>query len=63
MKLKCSAGHRWDCDKASDRWWKGIKKPGDRCGMVVSYDRIGGTVRCRRVLREDANTNQQKEKK
>lgn len=53
MKLRCSAGHEWNSEKVSDQWWKGPKKPGDRCGEELRYDRLaGGTTRCRRVLRE-----------
>lgn len=52
MKLECSAGHQWDDAKASDRWWKGDKKPGDRCGCVLSFDRMSGTRRCSRTLKQ-----------
>lgn len=53
MKLQCSAGHKWDSEKLSDNWWKGSKKPGDRCGEVLRYDIMaGGTTRCRRVLKQ-----------
>jgi hypothetical protein len=52
MKLQCSAGHQWDSEKASDRWWKGDKNPGDRCGMELAYDRMSGTRRCARTLKK-----------
>lgn len=57
MKLECSAGHQWDGAKAYDRWWKGDKKPGDRCGEELHYDRVGGLRRCRRVLRKVSSPN------
>lgn len=57
MKLQCPAGHKWDDAKASDRWWKGDKKPGDRCGEELSYDRMSGTRRCRRVLHKASPPN------
>jgi hypothetical protein len=52
ITLACSAGHKWTDEKMSDRWWRGEKKAGDRCGMELSYDRVAGTRRCRCVLRK-----------
>lgn len=52
--LRCSAGHVIDPD--TDNLWKrhrhGLKKPGDRCGEEISYERMKGSVYCRRVLKE-----------
>jgi hypothetical protein len=58
VKLQCSAGHKWDSEKVSDQWWKGPKKPGDRCGEELRYDRVGGLIRCRRVLRKVDSPNE-----
>ncbi len=47
MMLFCSAGHRVD---TSHPLSKG-RKPGERCGCELSYDRMSGTVHCRRILK------------
>ncbi len=49
MILICSAGHRVDTRHPFEH----DRKPGDRCGMELSYDRIHGLTRCRRVLRAE----------
>lgn len=53
-RLICSAGHVWDPNIPAHQWFRGRKKPGDRCGEELSYDiAAGGLTRCRRVLREE----------
>ncbi len=48
MILVCSAGHRWDTELPFQQ-----RKPGERCRMELSYDRMSGSTYCRRVLREE----------
>ncbi len=52
MKLKCSADHEYDDEKIMDMLTRGQKKAGDRCRMLLAYDRIGGASYCQRKLRE-----------
>ena len=49
MKLICSREHLFNTNK--DIWNKELKS-GDRCPMVISYDRMSGVKRCKRILRE-----------
>ncbi len=51
MILRCSAGHQIDTEslRLDGRQYK---KPGDKCGEIVSYDRVDGTVYCQRRLKE-----------
>lgn len=51
MILICSAGH------ITDTRWVSVtgsmyKKPGDKCGQLISYDRMDGGKYCQRRLRE-----------
>lgn len=48
MLLICSRGHSFDTTHPFNRYLR----PGDRCPMLMRYDRIGGSTYCRRVLRE-----------
>lgn len=49
MILVCSRGCKFD----TTRPFSGRLKPGDRCPMVLSYDRMRGSTYCRRILREE----------
>ena len=49
MLLICTRGHKFDTSK--NIWHRGLK-PGDKCPMLLSYDRVGGSSYCGRVLRE-----------
>lgn len=62
MKIECSAGHKYDISTLAGRMQCGDRKPGQRCGMVLTYDRMYGSTYCRRILREtraDIPTNTQ----
>jgi hypothetical protein len=50
MKLKCSANHRIDTRQISMSGSMG-KKPGDKCGIILTYDRMTGTKYCQRRLK------------
>lgn len=52
MKLICSAGHEMDTSKLSlAPGWSSYKKPGDKCGQLISYDVMDGSEYCQRRLR------------
>lgn len=51
--LVCSRGHVWKTDTVGDRFTHGDKKAGDRCPMVMAYDRMSGTTYCRRILKPE----------
>lgn len=53
--LICSRGHIWKTKTLADRFAHGGKKDGDRCPMVMAYDRVDGTRYCGRVLKEQKN--------
>lgn len=48
MKLSCSRGHEFD---TAHPFFCNLRV-GDRCPMEMTYDRIGGSTYCRRVLKE-----------
>lgn len=52
MKLICSAGHGHDTGNMYHQWWRGPKNPGSRCGEVIRYDRVSGSERCHRLLKQ-----------
>lgn len=56
MILKCSAGHITDTSKSS---LSGpdpkFKKPGDRCGQLISYNVMQGSTFCQRILKDVDN--------
>lgn len=51
MKLKCSAGHKINTKKVS---LSGSmhKKPGDKCGQLISYDIMSGSKYCQCRLKQ-----------
>lgn len=53
MKLICSAGHVYDTENISHRWWKGERIAGQKCPEVISYDVMSKpkTTRCNRKLK------------
>lgn len=56
MILRCSKGHTIDTESFNDIFYgRSFKKPGGRCSMLISYDRMCGSVYCRRVLKEVKN--------
>ncbi len=54
MILVCSRGHQFDTTDIGHRvqWGDNRLVEGGRCPMLMSYDRMGGSVYCRRVLHE-----------
>lgn len=52
MIIECSNGHRFDLSNLAGRAQCGDRRPGDRCGVCVEYDRISGSTYCRRVLKQ-----------
>jgi hypothetical protein len=54
MILICSRGHKFDDTYIGDRVSFGDNNLhiGARCPQVMEYDRMSGTVYCRRVLHE-----------
>jgi len=48
MILKCSAGHKTDTESL----WVTDKQFGDKCGQLISYDVMGGSLYCQRRLKE-----------
>jgi hypothetical protein len=50
MILQCSRGHKYDTVEGSV--WHRDFYDGMHCPMLLNYDRIGGSVYCRRVLHE-----------
>lgn len=52
MIIECSNGHRFDISTFEGRMQCGDKRPGDRCGVCTSYDRMSGSKYCGRVLKQ-----------
>lgn len=54
MILTCSRGHKFDTTDIGHRveWGDSRLRVGGRCPMLMSYDRIGGSTYCGRVLHE-----------
>lgn len=61
MILVCSRGHKFDSDYIGHRVSFGDNNlhVGARCPMIMEYDRMSGTVYCRRVLHELGTRNNQ----
>lgn len=51
MILECSRGHRLDTEYIINR----RIRPGSRCPMLMSYDRIDGRIYCGRILKKAIN--------
>ena len=62
MKLECSRGHQFDTTDMGQRVAFGDNnlREGGRCQMVLSYDRVYGTERCRRVLHKVGTARKKK---
>lgn len=52
MILRCSRGHTFDTSTFAAQLMNGNPQKDGRCPEVMSYDRMSGTVLCRRILKE-----------
>lgn len=50
-KIACSRGHSYDLNTSRGVWESKGKRAGDRCPMVMSYDRMFGNCYCQRILK------------
>jgi hypothetical protein len=55
MILVCSRGCVWNTNDLQTRMNHGDLKPGQRCPMVISYDRMSGSTYCQRILKEKSD--------
>ena len=62
MILKCSAGHSFDTKDIGHlvAWGQNRLVAGGKCPMLMSYDRIGGSSYCGRILKEVKNADVRK---
>lgn len=56
-KIACSKGHIYDLSTLRGRWEVKGKNIGDKCPMVMSYDRMFGTQYCNCLLKKLSNEN------